>query len=94
MKEGQLPFKVLGGAPGYINLMDCMNGWALVKELKKALDMPAATSFKHVSPAGAAIGVPLSQTERMVNMVDDIGTFLKKISATRLLKSTDLSSVS
>lgn len=56
--------------------MDCLNAWPLVKELKKALDMPAAASFKHVSPAGAAIGVPLSQVERLVNMVDDIGKFL------------------
>ena len=72
VKIGQLPFKVLGGAPGYINLMDCLNAWPLVKELSKALDMPAAASFKHVSPAGAAIGVPLSEVERKVNMVDDI----------------------
>lgn len=72
VKNGQLPFKVLGGVPGYINLMDCLNAWPLVKELKKALNMPAAASFKHVSPAGAAIGVPLSETERNVNMVDDI----------------------
>ena len=72
VKMGQLPFKVLGGAPGYINLMDCLNAWPLVKELKIALDMPAAASFKHVSPAGAAIGVPLSEVERKVNMVDDI----------------------
>ena len=75
VKHGHLPFKVLGGAPGYINLMDCLNAWPLVKELKKALNMPAAASFKHVSPAGAAVGVPLSQTERLVNMVDDIGMF-------------------
>lgn len=71
-KMDQLPFKVLGGAPGYINLMDCLNAWPLVKELKQALDIPAAASFKHVSPAGAAIGVPLSDVERKVNMVDDI----------------------
>lgn len=72
VKTGQLPFKVLGGAPGYINLLDCLNAWPLVKELRKALDKPAAASFKHVSPAGAAIGVPLSEDERKVNMVDDI----------------------
>ena len=72
VKNGRLPFKVLGGAPGYINLMDCLNAWPLVKELKRALSIPAAASFKHVSPAGAAIGVPLSETERKVNMVDDI----------------------
>jgi phosphoribosylaminoimidazolecarboxamide formyltransferase/IMP cyclohydrolase len=67
-----LPFKVLGGAPGYINLLDALNSWALVKELKKALGKPAAASFKHVSPAGAAIGVPLSADERKVYFVDDI----------------------
>jgi len=72
VKTGQLPFKVLCGSPGYINLMDCLNAWPLVKELKKALDMPAAASFKHVSPAGAAIGVPMREEERKVNMVDDI----------------------
>ena len=73
VRQGHLPLKVVGGAPGYINLMDCLNAWPLVKELKKALNIPAAASFKHVSPAGAAVGVPLSQTERLVNMVDDIG---------------------
>ena len=67
-----LPFKVLNGAPGYINLLDALNAWPLVKELQTALDMPAAASFKHVSPAGAAIGVPLSDVERKVYMVDDI----------------------
>lgn len=72
MKQGPLPFKVLNGAPGYINLLDCLNAWPLVKELKVALDTPAATSFKHVSPAGAAIGVPLSDLEARVYMVEDI----------------------
>ena len=72
MKSGRLPFKVLGGAPGYINLLDSLNAWPLVKELRQALDLPAAASFKHVSPAGAAIGVPLSEVERKVYMVDDI----------------------
>ena len=67
-----LPFKVLCGAPGYINLLDALNAWPLVKELKEALGHPAATSFKHVSPAGAAIGVPLTAEERKVYMVDDI----------------------
>ena len=71
-KIGKLPFKVLCGAPGYINLLDCLNAWPLVKELKKALAFPAAASFKHVSPAGAAIGVPLSEKERKVYFVDDI----------------------
>jgi len=72
VKQGQLPFKVLGGSPGYINLLDALNGWPLVKELKAALGHPAAASFKHVSPAGAAIGVPLTSDERKVYMVDDI----------------------
>ncbi|KAK4185515.1 putative bifunctional purine biosynthesis protein [Podospora australis] len=72
VKEGSLPFKVLGGAPGYINLLDALNSWPLVKELKKALGKPAAASFKHVSPAGAAIGEPLTAEERKVYMVDDI----------------------
>ncbi|KAI1368039.1 AICARFT/IMPCHase bienzyme [Xylaria arbuscula] len=67
-----LPFKVLGGSPGYINLLDALNSWALVKELKQALGKPAAASFKHVSPAGAAIGIPLSADERKVYFVDDI----------------------
>ena len=68
----KLPFKVLCGSPGYINLLDSLNAWPLVKELKKALNLPAAASFKHVSPAGAAVGVPLSEVERKVYMVDDI----------------------
>ena len=73
MRQERLPFKVLCGSPGYINLLDALNAWPLVKELRKALNFPAATSFKHVSPAGAAIGVPLSEVERKVYMVDDIG---------------------
>lgn len=72
VKSGPLPFKVLGGSPGYINLLDALNAWPLVKELKAALGHAAAASFKHVSPAGAAIGVPLSPEERKVYMVDDI----------------------
>lgn len=71
-KSGRLPFTVLSGSPGYINLLDALNAWPLVKELKIALGHPAAASFKHVSPAGAAIGVPLSADERKVYMVDDI----------------------
>lgn len=59
----QLPLTVVNGAPGFINLCDALNGWQLVKELKSALNLPAATSFKHVSPAGAAVGVPLSTEE-------------------------------
>ena len=61
MQEGELPIEVLNGRPGYINFMDALNGWQLVKELKEATGMPAATSFKHVSPAGAAIGLELKR---------------------------------
>ncbi|KAM4059778.1 AICARFT/IMPCHase bienzyme [Hirsutella rhossiliensis] len=68
----KLPFKVLCGSPGYINLLDCLNAWPLVKELKQALGKPAAASFKHVSPAGAAIGLPLTPEERQVYFVSDI----------------------
>lgn len=71
-KLSNLPFKVLNGSPGYINLLDALNAWPLVKELDTALSRAAAASFKHVSPAGAAIGVPLSDVERKVYMVDDI----------------------
>lgn len=70
--QSELPLKVVNGSPGFINLCDALNGWQLVKELKKALDMPAATSFKHVSPAGAAVGVELTQEEAKVCMVDDL----------------------
>ncbi|KAM3465772.1 hypothetical protein MY4038_006272 [Beauveria bassiana] len=70
--EGKLPFKALSGAPGYINLLDALNAWPLVKELKAATGKPAAASFKHVSPAGAAIGLPLSADEAKVYMVADI----------------------
>lgn len=70
--EGALPFKTLCGSPGYINLLDCLNAWQLVKELRSGLGKPAAASFKHVSPAGAAIGIPLTPEERKVFFVDDI----------------------
>lgn len=74
MKNGsELPIEVLNGKPGYINLLDAFNGWQLVKELKKATGMCAATSFKHVSPAGAAIGRPLSDTLKKIYWVDDLG---------------------
>ncbi len=74
MKSGaELPIKVLNGKPGYINLLDAFNGWQLVKELKKATGVCAATSFKHVSPAGAAIGRPLSDTLKKIYWVDDLG---------------------
>ena len=73
MEEGQdLPIKVLSGKPGYINFLDAFNGWQLVSELKKATGLPAATSFKHVSPAGAAVGLPLSDVERKIYWVDDM----------------------
>lgn len=72
MADGSdLPIEVLCGKPGYINLLDAMNGWQLVKELKKATGLPAATSFKHVSPAGAAVGTPLSDTLKKIYFVDD-----------------------
>ena len=74
MKDGsELPITVLNGKPGYINLLDAFNGWQLVKELKEATGLPAATSFKHVSPAGAAVGKPLSETEAKIYFVDDLG---------------------
>ncbi len=70
--NGELPFKVLNGNPGYINFMDALNSWQLVKELKSAVNMPAAASFKHVSPAGAAIGLPLSEELKKAYFVEDI----------------------
>ena len=72
MKEGELPIKVLSGRAGYINFLDAFNGWQLVRELKKATGLPAATSFKHVSPAGAAVGLPLSDVEKKIYWVDDM----------------------
>ncbi|MCI7051415.1 MAG: phosphoribosylaminoimidazolecarboxamide formyltransferase [Bacteroidales bacterium] len=72
MEEGQLPIEVLGGRPGYINFLDALNGWQLVKELKEATGLAAAASFKHVSPAGAAVGQPLSDTLRKIYFVDDV----------------------
>ncbi len=73
MEEGELPIKVLNGKPGYINFMDAFNGWQLVSELKRATGLPAATSFKHVSPAGAAVGLPLTDTLAKIYWVDDLG---------------------
>lgn len=73
MKEGELPIEILCGRPGYINLLDAFNGWQLVRELKKATGLCAATSFKHVSPAGAAVGLPLTEVERKIYWVDDMG---------------------
>ena len=71
MTEGELPVTVLNGKPGYINFMDAFNSWQLVKELKAATGLPAAASFKHVSPAGAAVGLPLTDMERQIYFVDD-----------------------
>ncbi len=74
MEDGsELPVTVLNGKPGYINFLDAFNGWQLVKELKQATGLPAATSFKHVSPAGAAVGLPLSDTLAKIYWVDDLG---------------------
>ena len=74
MKNGKdLPIQVLNGRPGYINFLDAFNGWQLVSELKKATGLPAATSFKHVSPAGAAVGLPLDETLAKIYWVDDLG---------------------
>ncbi len=73
MKNGaELPITVLGGSPGYINLLDALNAWQLVRELRAALNLPAAASFKHVSPAGAAVATPLSDTLRKIYFVDDL----------------------
>lgn len=72
MEQGELPIKVLNGKPGYINFLDAFNGWQLVRELKQATGLPAATSFKHVSPAGAAVGKDLSDVEKKIYWVDDM----------------------
>ena len=68
----ELPIKVLNGRPGYINFLDAFNSWQLVKELKEATGLPAAASFKHVSPAGAAVGLPMSDTLKKIYYVDDL----------------------
>ena len=73
MQEGELPITVLNGKPGYINLLDALNSWQLVKELKEATGLPSAASFKHVSPAGAAVGLPLSDTDRKIYFVEQEG---------------------
>ena len=79
MEEGELPITVLNGRPGYINFLDALNSWQLVAELKKATGLPAAASFKHVSPAGAAVGLPLSDTLSRIYFVDDIPVPLSPI---------------
>lgn len=71
VEDGELPVTVLNGKPGYINFLDALNSWQLVKELKKATGLPSAASFKHVSPAGAAVGLPLSETDRKIYFVDE-----------------------
>jgi len=72
MESGKLPIRILNGSPGYINLLDALNSWQLVKELKQTLNLPAAASFKHVSPAGAAVGVPLSESLKKTCFVEDM----------------------
>ena len=90
MEEGKdLPIHVLNGKPGYINLLDAFNGWQLVRELKKATGMCAATSFKHVSPAGAAIGKPLSEVEKKIYFVDDLGELTPLASAYARARGAD-----
>ncbi|MCR4854050.1 MAG: phosphoribosylaminoimidazolecarboxamide formyltransferase [Prevotella sp.] len=81
MQEGELPIEVLNGRPGYINFLDALNSWQLVKELKAATGLPSAASFKHVSPAGAAVGLPLSDTLRKIYFVDDLKVELSPIAS-------------
>ena len=89
MGEGELPIKVLCGKPGYINFLDAFNGWQLVKELKKATGLPAAASFKHVSPAGAAVGLPLTETLAKIYWVDDMGELSPLASAYARARGAD-----
>ncbi len=90
MEDGSdLPITVLNGRPGYINFLDAFNGWQLVKELKKATGLPAATSFKHVSPAGAAVGLPLSEIEAKIYWVDDLGELTPLASAYARARGAD-----
>lgn len=90
MEDGsELPIKVLSGRPGYINFLDAFNGWQLVKELKKATGLPAATSFKHVSPAGAAVGLPLDETLAKIYWVDDLGELSPLASAYARARGAD-----
>ena len=90
MEDGSdLPIEVLNGKPGYINLLDAFNGWQLVSELKKATGLPAATSFKHVSPAGAAIGLPLTDIEKKIYWVEDLGDLSPMASAYARARGAD-----
>ena len=90
MNDGKdLPIKVLSGRPGYINFLDAFNGWQLVRELKKATGLPAAASFKHVSPAGAAVGLPLTETLAEIYWVDDMGDLSPLASAYARARGAD-----
>lgn len=90
MTDGsELPIQVLNGRPGYINFLDAFNGWQLVSELKRATGLPAATSFKHVSPAGAAVGLPLSETLAKIYWVDDLGELSSLASAYARARGAD-----
>ena len=90
MEDGSdLPIEVLNGKPGYINLLDAFNGWQLVSELKKATGLPAATSFKHVSPAGAAVGLPLTDIEKKIYWVEDMGKLTPIASAYARARGAD-----
>ena len=90
MHDGsELPITVLNGRPGYINFLDAFNGWQLVRELKEATGLPAATSFKHVSPAGAAVGLPLTEVERKIYWVDDMGELSPLASAYARARGAD-----
>lgn len=88
-KDGELPIKVLNGKPGYINFLDAFNGWQLVRELKKATGLPSATSFKHVSPAGAAVGLPLSDVLAKIYWVEDLGELTPLASAYARARGAD-----
>ena len=100
MDEGELPITVLNGKPGYINFMDALNSWQLVKALKKATGLPAATSFKHVSPAGAALGTPLTEVEKQIYFADGFDTspiacaYIKARGADRLCSYGDWAALS
>lgn len=89
MEDAELPIKVLNGKPGYINFLDAFNGWQLVKELKEATGLPAATSFKHVSPAGAAVGLPMTDVEKQIYWVADMGELSPLASAYARARGAD-----
>jgi len=100
MDEGELPLTVLNGKPGYINFMDALNSWQLVKALKKATGIPAAASFKHVSPAGAALGTELTDVEKQIYFADGYDTspiaraYIKARGADRLCSYGDWAALS